>query len=147
MAVDIALRRYYALHNKSPREVEALKRLGIEPMTVHGLEGIVRSLRQQRFGMVQTWQQYRFSYIAVLYGIQLLLTKEEREIEALEESQFRTVRRKKMSHFGWHSDEEADPPSDPDQADLGARKGLMNSQKLASVVTRFEELSTPRGFR
>ncbi|KAA8495905.1 Tyrosine-protein phosphatase non-receptor type 1 [Porphyridium purpureum] len=149
IAVDIALRQYYALHNKSPAESEKLKRLGIEPMTVHGLEGIVRSLKQQRFGMVQTWQQYRFAYIAVLYGIQLLLTKEEKEIEVLTQSSVRTVRRKKISHFGQHGSEDTDG-SEWDQGEeekslMDARANMLTSQKLAEVLIRFEELSTPRG--
>eukprot|EP00184_Porphyridium_aerugineum_P005999 CAMPEP_0184693164 /NCGR_PEP_ID=MMETSP0313-20130426/1442_1 /TAXON_ID=2792 /ORGANISM="Porphyridium aerugineum, Strain SAG 1380-2" /LENGTH=487 /DNA_ID=CAMNT_0027151155 /DNA_START=547 /DNA_END=2010 /DNA_ORIENTATION=+ len=136
ISVDVALRRFYALHNKTALEAEQLKKLGIEPMTVHGLATLVRRLKQQRFGMVQTWQQYRFAYIAFLYGIRLLLAKEQREIELLEHSQRRQeAKRKKMSHFGMHSEDDGsgdDMPASPGTSKLEEMRGKFETMAVKS---------------
>jgi len=110
IAIDVALRRFFALHNKSPMETDRLKRLGIEPMTVHGMAQLVKRLKQERFGMVQTWQQYRFTYLAFLFGIRMLIEKEQNEIKTLEEQlQPRVVREKlgkRIGHVGRTNDDD-----------------------------------------
>jgi len=76
-AVDIGLRRFKAFYNVDAEQAKALVDRGIEPFEFNGsLPAIVKSLKLQRTGMVQTSEQYRFCFQAIHEGVRRLVASE-----------------------------------------------------------------------
>mmetsp|Transcript_9802 Transcript_9802/g.19970 ORF Transcript_9802/g.19970 Transcript_9802/m.19970 type:complete len:451 (+) Transcript_9802:103-1455(+) len=80
-AIDIALRRFRSHLGLAKKESDELTLRGVPPFAHNDLASIVRKLKQQRYGMVQTWQQYQFCFHAVHEGIRRLIETEEAILE------------------------------------------------------------------
>jgi len=70
---DIALRNFFEFFDASPAKKIILTQNGIRKLEPADITKILSSVRKDRLGMIQTWQQFRFCFYALHDGVKRLI--------------------------------------------------------------------------